>query len=113
VTTGQGVLGAILGLSLVLNFVCAAAWVGVVLRRHLEGRRLKARWQEMSQDYRIIQLPSRCTCCPEHGPAGLVSDPEEMRRKITAALYAHYDGPADEERVADLAVQALTHRETA
>lgn len=38
-------------------------------------RRLKAAWlQKSGEQYTIIPLPSRCTCCPEHGHATRSAD---------------------------------------
>lgn len=64
-TSGQAVLGMVLGVSLALNMFSAA----VLLRRRLEYRHLRKRWLAKSgeQGVTFIPLPSRCTCCPEHG----------------------------------------------
>jgi hypothetical protein len=62
-TPSEAVEAVTLGVSLALNVICAACFL-----RHWLGRQMRARWLAKSSDaYTIIPLPSRCTCCPEHG----------------------------------------------
>jgi hypothetical protein len=71
-TPSEAVEAAGLGVSLALNVICAACF----LRHWLERRQMAATWKARlaAGDHKILLLPSRCTCCPAHGPGITTGD---------------------------------------